>query len=225
MPFNMQEYQKNYQAKYRAKKKEEREQMKTEQTTEKPENLKSQSEDPSLSLEQKTENRLTPEQTKTVEEKIKPAPTKKNKKSGKIALNPQAFGNFSIGIEKTTLLIHKDKTLKEHEEQLRHHISVLKAYVEQNAKKDEIQTLKKFQEALIALEAAIPKDPLCAETVANFRKVLEDFNQAYEAFYSDEAYIFESDEAYIFEKDQFSTYFWSLLINVEQSFYFEYYTI
>ena len=118
MPFNMQEYQKNYQAKYRAKKKEEREQMKTEQTTEKPENLKSQSEDPSLSLEQKTENRLTPEQTKTVEEKIKPAPTKKNKKSGKIALNPQAFGNFSIGIEKTTLLIHKDKTLKEHEEQL-----------------------------------------------------------------------------------------------------------
>ena len=117
MPFDMKEYQKNYQAKYRAKKKEEKEQMTSEQKMENPENMKSQSEDPALSLDEKTEKQNNPGQ-KTVEEKIKPVPMKKNKKSGKIALNPQAFGNFSVGIEQTTLLIHKDNELKSHEEQL-----------------------------------------------------------------------------------------------------------
>jgi hypothetical protein len=116
MSFDM----KAYQAEYRKKKKEEREKMKNEKLEE-PKESPETSKDPDLSMneEVESEKEKTESKPKVVQEKIK-SPPKKGKKGmkTKISLNPEAFGNFSVGIEKTTLLIHKDKDLKPHEEQL-----------------------------------------------------------------------------------------------------------
>ena len=55
---------------------------------------------------------------KTVKEDIKKPPAKKGKKKGeRIPLNPEAFAKMSVGIEKLTLQVHKDKDLKDTEQQ------------------------------------------------------------------------------------------------------------
>jgi len=84
--------------------------------------------DPELSLDEykKQEVPQTEEQKqetkqevkKTVKEDIKKPPAKKGKKKGeRIPLNPGAFAKMSVGIEKLTLQVHKDKELKDTEEQ------------------------------------------------------------------------------------------------------------
>ena len=81
-------------------------------------------EDPELSLEEKqpepetTETGQQQPAKKTVKEDVKKPPAKKGKKKGeRIPLNPEAFAKMSVGIEKLTLQVHKDKELKETEQQ------------------------------------------------------------------------------------------------------------
>ena len=53
-----------------------------------------------------------------MKEDIKRPPAKKGKKKGeRIPLNPEAFAKMSVGIEKLTLQVHKDKELKDTEQQ------------------------------------------------------------------------------------------------------------
>ena len=80
--------------------------------------------DPDLSLDEKQPEPETAESEqqkpakKTVKEDIKKPPAKKGKKKGeRISLNPEAFAKMSVGIEKLTLQVHKDKELKDTEQQ------------------------------------------------------------------------------------------------------------
>ena len=80
--------------------------------------------DPDLSLDEKQPDPETVESEqqkpakKTVKEDIKKPPAKKGKKKGeRIPLNPEAFARMSVGIEKLTLQVHKDKELKDTEQQ------------------------------------------------------------------------------------------------------------
>ena len=80
--------------------------------------------DPDLSLDEKQPEPETAESEqqkpakKTVKEDIKKPPAKKGKKKGeRIPLNPEAFAKMSVGIEKLTLQVHKDKELKDTEQQ------------------------------------------------------------------------------------------------------------
>ena len=80
--------------------------------------------DPDLSLDEKQPEPETVESEqqkpakKTVKEDIKKPPAKKGKKKGeRIPLNPEAFARMSVGIEKLTLQVHKDKELKDTEQQ------------------------------------------------------------------------------------------------------------
>ena len=81
--------------------------------------------DPDLSLDEKQHEPETPDteqqnptSKKTVKEDIKRPPAKKGKKKGeRIPLNPEAFAKMSVGIEKLTLQVHKDKDLKDTEQQ------------------------------------------------------------------------------------------------------------
>ena len=80
--------------------------------------------DPDLSLDEKQPEPETVESEqqkpakKTVKEDIKKPPAKKGKKKGeRIPLNPEAFAKMSVGIEKLTLQVHKDKELKDTEQQ------------------------------------------------------------------------------------------------------------
>ena len=80
--------------------------------------------DPDLSLDEKQPEPETAESEqqkpakKTVKEDIKKPPAKKGKKKGeRIPLNPEAFARMSVGIEKLTLQVHKDKELKDTEQQ------------------------------------------------------------------------------------------------------------
>ena len=77
--------------------------------------------DPDLSLDEKEEEHDAeekPEKPKAIKEKIaKPPAKKKGKKGEKIPLNPQAFAKMSVGIEKLTLQVHKDKELKQTEQE------------------------------------------------------------------------------------------------------------
>lgn len=89
-------------------------------------------EDPDLSLEENTnteepkeesqeeETKEVKEPVKKVKEKIEKPPARKKGKKGKlerIPLNPQAFSKMSVGIEKLTLQVHKDKELKATEQE------------------------------------------------------------------------------------------------------------
>ena len=81
-------------------------------------------EDPELSLEEKQPEPETAESEqqqpakKTVKEDVIKPPAKKGKKKGeRIPLNPEAFARMSVGIEKLTLQVHKDKELKDTEQQ------------------------------------------------------------------------------------------------------------
>ena len=109
-----------WQKEYRKRKKLEREQE------------QKQEEDPELSLEENTnieepkeesqeeENKEVKESPKKVKEKIEKPPARKKGKKGKlerIPLNPQAFSKMSVGIEKLTLQVHKDKELKATEQE------------------------------------------------------------------------------------------------------------
>ena len=109
-----------WQKEYRKRKKLEREQE------------QKQEEDPELSLEENTnieerkeesqeeENKEVKESPKKVKEKIERPPARKKGKKGKlerIPLNPQAFSKMSVGIEKLTLQVHKDKELKQTEQE------------------------------------------------------------------------------------------------------------
>lgn len=108
-----------WQKEYRKRKKLEREQE------------QKQEEDPELSLEENTnieepkeesqeeENKEVKEPVKKVREKIEKPPRKKGKKGKleRIPLNPQAFSKMSVGIEKLTLQVHKDKELKATEQE------------------------------------------------------------------------------------------------------------
>ena len=80
--------------------------------------------DPDLSLDEKQPEPETAESEqqkpakKTVKEDIKKPPAKKGKKKGeRIPLNPEAFAKMSVGIEKLTLQVHKDRELKDTEQQ------------------------------------------------------------------------------------------------------------
>ena len=80
--------------------------------------------DPDLSLDEKQPDQEAAETEqqkpakKTVKEDIKKPPAKKGKKKGeRIPLNPEAFAKMSVGIEKLTLQVHKDKELKDTEQQ------------------------------------------------------------------------------------------------------------
>ena len=108
-----------WQKEYRKRKKLEREQE------------QKQEEDPELSLEENTteepkeesqeeETKEVKETPKKVKEKIERPPARKKGKKGKlerIPLNPQAFSKMSVGIEKLTLQVHKDKELKATEQE------------------------------------------------------------------------------------------------------------
>ena len=108
-----------WQKEYRKRKKLEREQE------------QKQEEDPELSLEENTnteepkedsqegEIKEVKEPVKKVREKIEKPPRKKGKKGKleRIPLNPQAFSKMSVGIEKLTLQVHKDKELKATEQE------------------------------------------------------------------------------------------------------------
>ena len=110
-----------WQKEYRKRKKLEREQE------------QKQEEDPELSLEENTnteepkeeesqeeETKEVKEPVKKVKEKIEKPPVRKKGKKGKlerIPLNPQAFSKMSVGIEKLTLQVHKDKELKATEQE------------------------------------------------------------------------------------------------------------
>ena len=105
-----------WQREYRKRKKMEAEQK---------DSTKAESEtDPDLSLDEKQPEPETAETEqqkpakKTVKEDIKKPPAKKGKKKGeRIPLNPEAFAKMSVGIEKLTLQVHKDKELKDTEQQ------------------------------------------------------------------------------------------------------------
>ena len=105
-----------WQREYRKRKKMEAEQK---------DSTKAESEaDPDLSLDEKQPEPETVESEqqkpakKTVKEDIKKPPAKKGKKKGeRIPLNPEAFAKMSVGIEKLTLQVHKDKELKDTEQQ------------------------------------------------------------------------------------------------------------
>ena len=109
-----------WQKEYRKRKKLEREQE------------QKQEEDPDLSLEENTnteepkeesqeeETKEVKESPKKVKEKIERPPARKKGRKGKlerIPLNPQAFSKMSVGIEKLTLQVHKDKELKATEQE------------------------------------------------------------------------------------------------------------
>ena len=108
-----------WQKEYRKRKKLEREQE------------QKQEEDPELSLEENTteepkeesqeeETKEVKETPKKVKEKIERPPARKKGRKGKlerIPLNPQAFSKMSVGIEKLTLQVHKDKELKATEQE------------------------------------------------------------------------------------------------------------
>ena len=98
----------------------------------KQEQAQKQEEDPELSLEENTnteepkeesqeeETKEVKEPVKKVKEKIEKPPARKKGKKGKlerIPLNPQAFSKMSVGIEKLTLQVHKDKELKATEQE------------------------------------------------------------------------------------------------------------
>ena len=105
-----------WQREYRKRKKMEAEQK---------DSTKAESEtDPDLSLEEKQPEPETAESEqqkpakKTVKEDIKKPPAKKGKKKGeRIPLNPEAFARMSVSIEKLTLQVHKDRELKDTEQQ------------------------------------------------------------------------------------------------------------
>ena len=105
-----------WQREYRKRKKMEAEQK---------DSTKAESEtDPDLSLDEKqpepeiVESEQQKSAKKTVKEDIKKPPAKKGKKKGeRIPLNPEAFAKMSVGIEKLTLQVHKDRELKDTEQQ------------------------------------------------------------------------------------------------------------
>ena len=104
-----------WQREYRKKKKEE--QIKNEDN---PESDKI--DDPDLSLEElpkEQEQEDKDSNKKIVKEDIKKPPAKKSKKKGtdRIPLNPEAFAKMSVSIEKLTLQVHKDKELKNTEQE------------------------------------------------------------------------------------------------------------
>ena len=104
-----------WQREYRKKKKEE--QVKNEDN---PESDKI--DDPDLSLEEspkEQEQEDNKDSKKIVKEDIKKPPAKKSKKKGtdRIPLNPEAFAKMSVSIEKLTLQVHKDKELKNTEQE------------------------------------------------------------------------------------------------------------
>ena len=104
-----------WQREYRKKKKEE--QVKNEDN---PESDKI--DDPDLSLEEspkEQEQEDNKDSKKVVKEDIKKPPAKKSKKKGtdRIPLNPEAFAKMSVSIEKLTLQVHKDKELKNTEQE------------------------------------------------------------------------------------------------------------
>ena len=105
-----------WQREYRKKKKEE--QVKNE---DKPES--DNTDDPDLSLEESPKDQEQEDNKdsnkKVVKEDIKKPPAKKSKKKGtdRIPLNPEAFAKMSVSIEKLTLQVHKDKELKNTEQE------------------------------------------------------------------------------------------------------------
>ena len=103
-----------WQREYRKKKKEE--QVRNE---DKPDSDKI--DDPDLSLEEspKEQEQEDKDSKKIVKEDIKKPPAKKSKKKGtdRIPLNPEAFAKMSVSIEKLTLQVHKDKELKNTEQE------------------------------------------------------------------------------------------------------------
>ena len=113
MTFNKTEWQREY----RKRKRMEAEQKEDKEPESEP--------DPDLSLDEKQPEPETPDTEqqkpnpkKTVKEDIKKPPAKKGKKKGeRIPLNPEAFAKMSVGIEKLTLQVHKDKDLKDTEQQ------------------------------------------------------------------------------------------------------------
>ncbi len=111
MTFNKTEWQREY----RKKKKE-------EQTKNEDLNLNDKIDDPDLSLEEapkEQEQEDKESNKKIVKEDIKKPPAKKSKKKGtdRIPLNPDAFAKMSVSIEKLTLQVHKDKELKNTEQE------------------------------------------------------------------------------------------------------------
>ena len=105
-----------WQREYRKRKKMEAEQKESTSAREET--------DPDLSLDEKQPEPETAESEqqkpakKTVKEDIKKPPARKGKKKGeRIPLNPEAFAKMSVGIEKLTLQVHKDKELKDTEQQ------------------------------------------------------------------------------------------------------------
>ena len=107
-----------WQRQYREKKRLEKEQSKKDE-----EPVDKKNEDPDLSLDPKAKDEETREpeksEKKTVKEDIKKPPVnkKKGKKGEKITLNPEAFAKMSVSIERLTLQVHKDKELKQPEEE------------------------------------------------------------------------------------------------------------
>ena len=104
-----------WQREYRKKKKEEQ-----SRNEDKPESDKI--DDPDLSLEEapkEQEQEDKESNKKIVKEDIKKPPAKKSKKKGtdRIPLNPDAFAKMSVSIEKLTLQVHKDKELKNTEQE------------------------------------------------------------------------------------------------------------
>lgn len=115
MTFNKTEWQREY----RKRKKMEAEQQLNEQSQEQSDQEEI---DPELSIEEKDqsdEDKEKQEDKKTVKEVVRkpPANKKKGKKGQTIPLNPQAFARMSVSIERLTLQVHKDKELKEAEEE------------------------------------------------------------------------------------------------------------
>ena len=115
MTFDKTEWQRQY-----------RERKKQEKLKSEDNNIEDNNSDPDLSMEEpkedlKQEIKEEPEKrtyTKKVKEEIAKPPKKKKGRLQTVQLNPQAFANFSIGIEKTTLQFHpKNKELTGAEEQ------------------------------------------------------------------------------------------------------------
>lgn len=126
MTFDKTQWQREYRKKKRMEKITDKENEVKE--TDAPENLdKNTVDDPDLSLDDTNgsdnstdkgdDNSEKPKSRKVIKEDVKKPPVKKGKKKGEmIALNPEAFAKMSVGIEKLTLQVHKDKDLKDAEQ-------------------------------------------------------------------------------------------------------------
>ena len=109
MTFDKTEWQRQY-----------RERKKQEKLKSEDNNIEDNNSDPDLSMEEPKEIKEEPKKVyaRKVTEEIAKPPKKKKGRLAKVQLNPEAFANFSIGIEKTTLQFHaKNKELTGAEEQ------------------------------------------------------------------------------------------------------------